>query len=595
MANSSLQLSSIDFDTLKQNFKTYLSSQSTFKDYDFEGSNINVLLDVMSYNSFLNAFYLNMVASEMFLDSAQKYDSIVSHAKELNYTPRSAKSAAANISFTVSTSGITSPLNIPKGTRFSGDNANGNFVFTTKENNIYSSANSTYNVNQLQIYEGVYSQDSFVVDYNIENQIFILSNKNIDTDSLTITVSENNGANVGVYSRVETLFGLSATSNVYFLQASQNNQYEIVFGDGYFGKKPQNGAVITADYRVCTGTDAGGISNFICIDDLGTINGGDATVLNITTTANSSSGANQESIESVKFAAPRYFATQQRAIASDDYSSLILNNFGGSVSDVAVYGGETIEPKQYGRVVVSVKPVGGTIIPDYLKAEITNFLSDYIAIPNRVIFSDPDYFYCVIDTTVQYNKNITTKTTSEIQSTVSSAILQFSKDHIETFESDLRYSKIVAHIDESDTSITSNDTEIYIAKRISPKIGYSTTYTIDFNNQSQSLYPVITSSAFTYVGSDGTGYEASRIEDDGNGIIRVYNYINGIKAILNSSFGTVDYTSGRVVLNNLLTTEYGNYISIYFKPLNKDILASRNMILLVESSDVTINIIETLK
>ncbi|CAB4162792.1 baseplate wedge subunit [uncultured Caudovirales phage] len=595
MANSSLQLSSIDFDTLKQNFKTYLSSQSTFKDYDFEGSNINVLLDVMSYNSFLNSFYLNMVASEMFLDSAQKYDSIVSHAKELNYTPRSAKSSVANISFTVSTVGITSPLNIPKGARFSGDNANGNFVFITKENNIYSSANTTYTVNNLQVYEGIYSKDSFIVDYNIENQIFILSNKNIDTDSLSVIVSENNGANVGTYSRVETLFGLSSTSNVYFLQASQNNQYEIVFGDGFFGKKPQNGAVITAEYRVCNGTDAGGITDFICIDDLGDVNGGSASVLTINTISVSSSGANQESIESVKFAAPRYFATQQRAIASDDYSALILNNFGGEISDVAVYGGETIEPKQYGRVIVSVKPIGGTITPDYLKSQITKFLTDYIAIPNRVIFADPDYFYCVLDTTVQYNKNVTTKSTSEIQSTVSESILTFGKDHIETFGSDLRYSKIVAHIDDSDTSITSNDTEIYMAKRISPKLGYSTTYTINFNNKTQSIYPVITSSAFTYIDSNGTSYESVRIEDDANGNIIAYNYINGIKTILNSSLGSIDYETGRLILNDLLTTSYGNYISIYLKPLNKDIIASKNMILLIESSDVTINIIETLK
>jgi hypothetical protein len=220
MANSSLTLSSIDFDTLKENFKEFLKTQSVFKDYDFDGSNINVLLDVMSYNSFLNAFYLNMVASEMFLDSAQKYDSVISHAKELNYVPRSARSSASEVEITLNTIGINGKLTIPKGAKFTGFNSNGNFTFTTDEPKVYVSGNSTFTVSNLQIYEGDYFNDSYIIDYDIENQQFLISNKDIDTNSLTVNVVENNGATNTAFNRSDTLFGLNDKSNVFFLQGS---------------------------------------------------------------------------------------------------------------------------------------------------------------------------------------------------------------------------------------------------------------------------------------------------------------------------------------------------------------------------------------
>ena len=258
MANSALTLSSLDFDSLKQNFKNYLTSNSIFKDYNFNGSNINVLLDVMSYNSYLNSFYLNMVASEMFLDSAQKYDSVVSHAKELNYIPRSIKSSQASLNFTVSTTGISGLLTIPKGTIFSGVNSNGTFSFITDQEQTYSSSNTTYTVTGLNVFEGTLITDSFIIDYTNEFQNFILTNDNIDIDSLIITVNENN-VNTN-FTRVTTLFDLNSTSNVFFLQVAQNGRYEIVFGDGLFGRIPDNLSTISASYRVTTGATKEGLS-----------------------------------------------------------------------------------------------------------------------------------------------------------------------------------------------------------------------------------------------------------------------------------------------------------------------------------------------
>ena len=310
-ANSSLNLASLDFDTLKQNFKTFLASQSVFKDYNFEGSNINVLLDVMAYNSYLNSFYLNMVASEMFLDSAQKYDSVVSHAKELNYVPRSSAPAIANVSFSVETTSPIGILEIQKGTRFHGISSNGTYDFITTESTTYTSSNNSYTVNNLLLYEGSYFQDSFVKDDNIESQRFVLSNQNIFTDSIYVSVVENNDtANPIIFSRADTLYNLDGTSKVFFLQGCENNQYEIVFGDGLFGRTPLNGATIKVSYVVTNGTDGNGIGDFTLSDDLSQ-GGARAIITDITVNVSSQNGANQESIETVRYNAPRYFATQQ--------------------------------------------------------------------------------------------------------------------------------------------------------------------------------------------------------------------------------------------------------------------------------------------
>lgn len=615
MANSSLTLSSIDFDSLKNNFKEFLKTQSVFKDYDFNGSNINVLLDVMAYNSYLNAFYLNMVASEMFLDSAQKYDSVISHAKELNYVPRSTRSSAAEVEVVLSTTGIDGKITIPKGTRFSGTNANGNFTFTTDETKVYVSGNSTFTLANLQIYEGNYFNDSYVVDYNIENQQFLISNRNIDTNSITVSVIENNGATNTAFTKASTLFGLNDKSNVYFLQGAQNNQYEVVFGDGLFGRKPLNGAVVSLNYRVASGPIADGINSFILADDLGPVNNGTATVQSYKVITSSSSGAEQESIESIRFAAPRYFATQQRAVSADDYSALVLNNFGGEISDVTVYGGQEAEPKLYGRVIVSLKPASGTIAPDYIKNEISNYLLEYIALPNRVLINDPDYVFCSVYSEIQYNKNTTTKTAEEIRSGVLTSIKNYSINNLEKFGKDLRYSRLVSDIDETDTSIVSNDTDLRIIKRITPNLNQKTSYKITIGNvlyydstsfstnaqhkllhdselDIRTTHATLISSRFTYNAKDGKVYELAFFEDDANGNIVLYAPIEqDILPIEN--VGTINYVTGEIILNEINVANYTNHISLYVRSRYKDIFAAQNRIIIIDPNDVTVSVVET--
>lgn len=483
MANSSLNISSLDFDTLKNNLKEFLKSQNTFKDYNFDGPNISVLLDVLSYNSYLNSFYLNMVASEMFLDSAQKYDSVISHAKELNYIPRSAHTSTSEVSFSIVTEGIDGRFTIPKGTNFTGTNSNGVFNFVTDETITITSPNEVYNVSNLRIREGTYFQDSFIVDSNIENQRFILSNQNLDANSITVAVSENFGVTESLYVRAENLFNLTGTSNVFFLQATGEKKYEIVFGDGYFGRKPQNSATIKISYIVTNGSDGDGVAAFSLIDDLGPINGGLVDVpTDISVAYPSTGGANQELIDSVKFSAPRYFATQQRAVTTDDYASLIMSAFGGEVADAVVIGGDALEPKLYGRVALYLKPTSGTIIPNFVKKKIERHLLDYITVPNRIIILDPEYVYCKVTSEIQYNKYITSKSAEELKIIALNTIANYSKNNLEEFANDLRYSRLVNAIDESDPSFVSNQTDIRIIKRYAPLPNYKNDEIFNINN-----------------------------------------------------------------------------------------------------------------
>lgn len=608
-ANSSLNLTSLDFDTLKNNFKTFLKSQDQFKDYNFDGSNINVLLDVMSYNTFLNSFYLNMVASEMFLDSAQKFDSVVSHAKELNYVPQSYSSSEANVNIIFETSGITNgKLTIPKNdTVFTGTNSNGSFTFVTDTTYTFTSSNNTYYANGIVLYEGSYTQDSFVVDYTVDNQRFIISNENIDTNSLTINVIEDNGISNNLFTHAETLFGLGNTSNIYFIQGSGEGKYEILFGDGNFGRKPQNGAVIRAKYRVSSGPVADGITSFELSSTLDEINNGTVNVTTLTTVANSSGGSIPETIENIRFRAPRWYATQQRGVSNEDYKSLILAEFGTYIQDIAVFGGQEITPKQYGAVVVSIKPYNATALTDYLKSLIVTFMVDKSQM--RLLMVDPNYLYLKVDSEVQYDKTKTDLYINGVENAVLQKILDYSFNNLEKFNNDFRYSNFVSTIDNAEQSIISNNTKVHIIKKLSPLLNYATTYSFSFNNAANielsnpavgyvkntafSDEPVLTSTPFTYV-NNGIEYSSAYIRDDNLGNLVVYTYQNSIFTILNNNIGTIDYETGEVTINGLLTSYYNQYIYIMLEPKNKDIIVNKNTILLIDSRDITIDMVDKL-
>ena len=612
MTNSSLTLTSLDFDTLKQQFIAWMQGQTIFKDYNFNDSATNQLIDLLAYNTFLNAFYLNMTFSEMFLDSAQKLDSVVSHAKELNYLPRSAVSSEAIVNFTANTTGISNPFVIPKATVFVGKNSNGQYSFTTNQVTTYTSTSGSYTITGLPLYEGTYKQDTFVVNTtlsSITNTIstYLITNQNVDLSSLVLTVSQDNGANVSVWSEASSLYGLGPNSTVFFVQAAQNQQYEILFGDGLFGAVPQNGAVITASYRVATGPTADGVSNFTCTVDLGAYNGGTCNLSTITPTQNSTAGQLQESVESIRFTAPRYYAAQERAVSSGDYSALVLAQFGGTIEDCASYGGELLNPKQYGQVAVCLKPSTGTIASNTLKNDILAYLQPLIVVPGRVVITDPTYFYCSVTSAVTYDPTQTSNPASTLQSEVIQTILNWSNDQLGKFNSNFYYTPFCSAIDATDSSILSNDTDVFLINRLTPVANVQQSFTIEYNNAAKivasdpnetrdlvyaikplSGEPVLWTSPFTYVTSAGASYPLSVIRDDNFGNLIVMCTINNIVTILNYDVGSINYSTGEVQINNLITSSYGDYISVYMITAVPDFTVQKEQVILIDLNDVSV-------
>ena len=481
-ANSTLNISSLDFDTLKNNLKTFLKSQSAFQDYDFEGSNMNVLLDILSYNSYLNSFYLNMAASEGFLDSAQMRSSVISHAKELNYTPRSVRSAQALIDLSFATSGISNILEIPKGTQFSGQNANGSFVFTTDRTHTLNSATSTFAITGLPIYEGTYINESFIVDNTIENQKFIISNPNIDTTSISISLSTDNGQTTVDYTQATSLYGLKNTSTVYFIQATLDGNYEIVFGDGVFGAAPINNTIILATYRISKGDAGNGVSSFNIDNDIGTYNGGIA-IATITPNTPAVDGAPIESIESVRFRAPRHFQTQDRAITNSDYQNLIFENF-PVVKAVNVFGGETVTGSvEFGKVFISPVSYSGAAITQSVKNDIISYLSGKNAIGITPVIIDPTILYVVPSLTVTVDFNQTTMSPADIQSLMTTTMSTFNTNVLENFNTTFRFSQFVGTLNNADPSILSVQAATVAKKIIAPELNKSQSISLSFNNE----------------------------------------------------------------------------------------------------------------
>lgn len=583
MANSSIILSSLDFDTIKNTLKSYLKTQSRFNDYDFDGSNMSVLLDLLSYNTFHNSFYLNMIGSEMFLDSAQLRDSVVSHAKELNYTPRSFKSAVAQIAIVVKSSDLTkNSLLATKGTTFTSTQFNRTFTFTIPENVIlpaYETADGfRYFGAIFDIYEGYYITDTYTYTYGSFDRI-ILSNKNIDTSSITVTVFEDNGANPIVYKEAKSLFDLTSASPVFFIQGAENDSYEIVFGDGVSGRLPKNNSVITVEYRICNGELPNGCNQFVPDSP---IDG--ETKITINTLSVAAGGSVSESIESIKKNAPRHFATQERAITTEDYETLLKTNF-PEINAVHAYGGENLDPPQYGKVFVAVDLKEFDKVPDVKKTEYFKFLKPRSPVSIDPVFVNPDYTYIAITSKVKYNVNVTSLTPSDIQTIVTSSIQQYAINNLNNFSSTFRYSKLCQQIDNSQLSIISNETDFQLIKTFVPTLGTYSTFDVNFGVPlsvryfTDSNYSVY-STQFIYKGL------SAYIRDDGMGSLNIVSAYTNEPII---KIGTIDYTTGLLQLSNFIIDSFvGSEIRVYAYALNKDIQVTNNVILNIIGTDISI-------
>lgn len=596
MANTSVSLVDLDFDTIKSNLKTYLKrSDSPFKDVDFEGSNISQLLDVLSYNTYLNSYYLNMVASEMFLDTAQLRDSIISHAKELNYVPRSFTSADARIAFNVTPSSAIGALVVPKGTTFTTKIGSNNYSFATDESVVLSANTDGKFYANLVVYEGVYTSDSYVYVSSNTSQRFVLSNPTVDTRSITVTVIEDSAANVLSYSKASSHLGQSNTSQIYFLQAAENSQYEIVFGDGVIGRQPKNGSTIVIEYRTCNGELPNGARVF---DIDGAIQG-QSNVSNITTISAAAGGAVNETLESIKHNAVRHYQNQDRAVTTSDFETILTANF-PEIQAISAYGGEEADPPQYGKVYISVDLQNADGVSDLVKTRLYNFIKPRSPVSIDPVFIDPEFLYLEISSKVKYNINVTTLKASDISTIVKSVVSDYNTSSLGGFKKTHYNSQLAELINNAHTSIVSNQTTATPFYAFSPTTGVPYNKNIDFGFELAKYYTQsndefirssiksVYSSPFVYQGVNCI------LQDDGNGVLGVYALEGFDTTALKYTAGTVDYTSGKVIIKNLTVDSYdpasGSHLHLFVTPLSSDITSAKNYIMEIRDADIEVNI-----
>lgn len=594
MANGFLTTSELDFQYYRENLKLFLSQQDLFKDYNFEGSNMSVLLDILAYNTYMNGVYLNMVGSEMFLDTAVLRESIVSHAKELNYTPRSRTAAVSYVDITIDPEGESpDTITIPKYYEMSGRSAEDTTLFfTTDEAIVVRANNGVYRASNVAIYEGNIVKEVFIANTSAR---YLLQSANVDVASISVTVKDSNTSTTETKWNKETfLFGLDNTDSVYFVQGAEDHLYELVFGNGDIGKRLVDGNMVTVTYRETSGIYGNGIERFSApnsIEGYGSIS--------VRVIEPSQSGAEHETDEEIKFNAPRYFPTQNRAVTVEDFIALTRQQF-PSLQVVTAFGGEETEPKQYGKVIIAAKPFGGNKISTPLKNQIYNFLKERSSISIDPVVVDAEYFYAEVVTEVLYNINNTTRSAKDIEALVEQTISTFGSTNLEKFGADLRFSKLCKAIDDCEDAIISNNTELRIIRQVLVETGVPTRISFSFENQLKQgttngrvIYvdaeSTIESSLFTYNLND-VDYQA-KIKDDSQGNLMVVSTVNGVVQLLADKVGTVNYATGEVSIGELTFENIsGTTVQFYGRTEKYDIETRTNKILLISPAYIVVRV-----
>jgi hypothetical protein len=586
-------ITKLDFDEIKSDLKTYLQSQSQFKDYNFEGANMSVLLDVLAYNTYQNNFYTNMAISEMFMDTAQLRDSIVSHAKSLNYMPRSYTSSKANIAIKLAVNyPYPASITIPAKTKFNAKCGNTTYTFYNPDAVSITNINNTFTYNNLDVYEGTYVTEAFTVTGQA-SQRFIVSNKKIDTNSIRVTVKQNASDALGAsYSPKTDIYGVTSTDKIFYIQPYFNDLYEITFGQNIFGASPTAGNVILVEYRITTGADANGITS---IAPVGTISGYVATVsLNRT----SADGTDIESIDSIRYFAPKSIQVQDRAITKTDYEVLLKAKF-PEIQAVSAYGGEEEDPPLYGKVIIAVDVNNAYGLSDNNKRKYYNYLKDRAALGIEPVVESAKFMYLYVSSNVYYNINKTTQSPVAIRDLVTNAIASYSTNNLADFKKTFRYSNFISTIDNADPSIISNDTTVLEVLAINPTLNTNMTYSLNFDNplitdhpitageQVASHKPAFKSSSFTY-----NGNSSAFLQDNGQGIIQILSTTSsGGFVYLNKDAGKINYSTSVVNIKDLNVSAYeGSDIRLYARTLSKDISSSIDRILNIRLSDVVVNV-----
>jgi hypothetical protein len=585
MASKKINYTSLDFDEQKTSLKTFLQGQSVFSDYDFDGSGLSILLDVLTYNTHYNAIYNNLSINEMFLDSARKRNSVVSIAKELGYRPNSAVCAKATVDI-IFNSDISRTYSIPAGTSFNTVVDGTNYTFYNTSTIISTVSETSHTFTKVEIVE---KSNQLQFKYTAASNVkYTIPNQYADLSTLTVSVQDNIGsANIATFTLADSIVNVTSLSNVYWIKEIDDGLYELVFGNGVIGKALDNGNVVNLNYAVSSLDAPNGARLF---SYSGTLPSG--VTAYVSTTSVASGGSLPEDIESIRFNAPRSYSTQNRGVTTDDYKSLIYSNFSDAKS-VSVWGGEDNIPPIYGKTYICIKPKNGDILTTAQKDFILKTL-----LPSKNVLTispvlvDPEYIDIILTTTVYYNELNTIRTPETIKTIVQNAILNYDSLELQKFDGLFRYSKLSKIIDTCEDSIVSNITTVTLKRAITPKYNTVAEYFINLINPiyySGASEDIVMSSGFYIEGSTYVHF----VCDDGLGSMRLF-YLdeNNFRNFINNSLGTVDYAKGIIKFSNLkVSSIVGNTWYLYIKPSSNDVISALTQIIQISSDDLSVNVI----
>ena len=590
-----LEISELDFDGIKSNLKTFLSQQNEFTDYDFEGSGMSVLLDVLAYNTHYLGYNANMLANEMYLDSADLRSSVVSLAKQVGYTPTSCTSSTATIDVLVNNASGAS-LTMSRGTKFTTTVDGQSYSFVNNADVSITPTDGVYKFSNLVVYEGSYLNYKYTANTSDIDQRFIIPNDSVDTTTLTVKVQESSSdATTKTWKLATGLESLDSTSEVYFLQEVEGGRFEVYFGDGVLGKAIADGNIVIFDY-INTNRDApNGATTFTLS---GTIGGFSSAT--ITTISNASGGTGLESITSIKYNAPRDYSAQDRAVTAEDYKTLVKSLYANAQS-VQVYGGEDAATPDYGKVYISIKAKSGSNLTVATKESIVTSLKTYAVASVTPVIIDPETTFITLVVNFKYNSGATTKDVTTLQTNVLTKIASYNNDTLEDFAGMFRYSKLTEAVNDADTSILSNITTVKMYKYITPTLNSGLKYTLNFNNALYNPHSghnasgggIISSSGFK-INNDSSTNEHF-LDDDGAGVVRAYYLSGTTRVYTDTTYGTVNYTTGEVILTSAHITSISNVdgatstqIRVFATPSSNDVVPVRNQVLSIDTSNSSI-------
>jgi len=589
--NKKISVAELDFDAIKSNLKTYLEGQATFADYDFEGAGLSVLLDTLAYNTHYNALYTNLAVNESFLDSASKRSSIVSRAKEIGYVPYSATGATARINITVTgTSSTPASLTIPANTPFSTTIDGKSYNFYNIDAAIAVLSGSTYTFTNVDVKEG----SPLTFRYTVaDGAKYILPNLDVDLSTLKVRVQENLSSSVfETYNNQENILEIDSTTPVYFVKEIEGQLYELEFGNGTIGKALANGNVVTLTYMTTNKADANGARVFSYQGP--TLLSGNVAVTTVIAAIN---GSDIEEIDSIKYNAPRSYTSQNRAVTVDDYKSLLFKSYPEAES-INIWGGEDNIPAQYGKVFISIKPKTTTYLTDAQKSLIVNEIlktKNVVSITPEVV--NPEYINLSLNVTAYYNPRITTRSINDMKALIVQTIEDYNDNHLNSFDGIFRYSNLTSLIDETEESIVSHIMTIKLHREIEVAYNTNQTYTINLGNPiyaSGVPEESITSSGFFIPGNANVMYLEDNPTNKTTGTIRMYYFVNDIKTYVRT-FGSVEYASGTIVLNELeisgIDSTTSGIFELFIKPQSNDVVSVRNQLVFIPDDQIDVSVI----